>query len=143
MAEDIKPPVEVKPAVPVAPKPAVKEPTTEEIKAQLLKQQSEVKDQLARLQALEDKDSDFGPKKAGKRKFKIPAFPPAWKMTTLKTINVKGKTVYHPGRVYECTFDEIDEIKSRMSQRARFETFARTAQQPIDLDLTSSGGTIF
>ncbi len=141
MAEEIKPPVEVKPAVPA--KVAVKEPTNEELKAQLLKQHAETGEQLARLQALEDKESDFGPKKAGKRKFKIPAFPPEWKMTTLKTINVKGKTVYHPGRVYECTFDEIDEIKSRISQRARFETFARTAQQPIDLDLTSSGGTIF
>lgn len=120
-----------------------KAPSNAELKKQLQERAREVREQLQRIEALEEKTSDYGPGKPGKRKFKVPAFPAEWKMTTLKTINAKGKTVYYPGRVYEVTFDEREDILSRMSQRARFETFARTAQKPVDLDLANTGGNIF
>lgn len=134
MAEETKP-TEVK--------PVAKAPSNAELKTQLEAEQKKIKEQLARIEALESKSSDYGPGKSGKKKFKMPAFPPEWKMTTLKTINAKGKTVYYPGRVYELTFDEKEDVLARFSQRARFETFARTAQKPIDLDLSQSGGNIF
>lgn len=140
MAEETKtPPTEpVKPAA-VA-KPAVPAAVAEKLSAEALYNKLKAELKMAEKQ-LADK-SNYGEGKTGTIKFRMPMFDPSWKIPSFKTFNKTGlKRVYVGGQTYNVTWAEAQDLLGRFGTRFRFETIARTAREPISVDV--SDGNLF